>query len=277
MNYIAKENFYGRCELTKSIELTALHTSHITNMKSGQSSYGEFHNFWELVLVLEGVLTATTEKEVFNINQNCMILHPPMVYHRHANTSVKNLKFIVLSFDADSIPITSNSIYILTSEDVQELKYITYLIEEKFVKNTLNLIRPKDESSHICQEIKSRLELFLVNVISGQTIPRKNINSDYKRIVKYLKDNLNRSLTLDEIAQDLNMSASNIKRIFSKYSDIGVMNYFHHCRVKYSITLLEQDYSVKEVSEILGYSSQSVFCTTFKNIMGFPPSQIKKM
>lgn len=270
------EKIYTQVELNKKIDITALHTTFINNMKCGTGSMGEFHNFWELVMVIDGELMAATEKEVFVVKKNCMIVHPPMAFHRHFNSAQQDTRMLVISFEANAIPIMKNSIFVLDGQAVEECVSIVDLIRENYeIRNGLNVFAQKTTNEYVGQEIKSRLELFLVNAFSGNTLPRKNVNSDYKRIVKYVKENLNKSLTLADIAQALNMSGSNVKKIFSKYSGMGVMSYYNRCRVEQAVRLLENDYSVKDVAEMLGYSSQSAFCTAFKNILGFPPSKVK--
>lgn len=271
------EKAYARCELNRKVDIIALHTAFIKNMESGTGSPGEFHNFWELVLVIDGELMAATEKEVFLVKKNCMIVHPPMAFHRHFNSSDQDTIILVISFDAYAIPIMKNSIFVLDGQAVDECVAIVELICQNYkIINGMGVTEQKTSNEFVGQEIKSRLELFLVNAFSGTTLPRKNVNSDYKRIVKYVKEHLSQSLTLTDIANALNMSASNVKKIFSKYSGMGVMTYYNRCRVEQSVRLLENGFSVKDTAEMLGYSSQSAFCTAFKNILGFPPSKVKE-
>lgn len=120
------------------------------------------------------------------------------------------------------------------------------------------------------------MELFLFHAFSGQTLPRKSINGYYKHIVKYLKENMHRNITLSEVADELNMSVSNVKKIFSKYSGMSVMAYFNRCKIEQAILMLKAGDSVKEVAEKLGYSSQSAFYNSFKNITGVSPSKFKE-
>lgn len=271
------EKVYTRCELHKRVDVVALHTTFIKNMTAGTGSTGEFHNFWELLLILEGELMAATEKEVFVVKKNCMIVHPPMAFHRHFNSTDQDAKMLVISFDANAIPIMKNSIFVLDGQAVEECVAIVELICENYkIQNGLGVVEQKTANDYMGQEIKSRLELLLVNAFSGMILPRKNVNSDYERIVKYVKENINRGLTLSDVAQALNMSKSNVKKIFSRYSGMGVMTYYNRCRVERSVQLLESGYSVKDTAEMMGYSSQSAFCTAFKNILGFPPSKVKE-
>ena len=89
----------------------------------------------------------------------------------------------------------------------------------------------------------------------------------------FLSENVHAGLTLPEIARQLHMSVSNVKLIFSRYSGMGVMKYYTNLKMQAAVTYLGEGLSVKEVAERLSYSSQSAFCTAFKNHTGLPPSQ----
>ena len=269
-----KESFYPRCPLQEIIQVSALRTSFSRTMVPGDSSRGEFHNFWELILVLEGEMTVATNQAVFTAKQNCLVLLPPMMIHYVSNRSKGDMRFQVLSFDATIRAQLNDILFILTQDDVQNCRHLEQLIWDNFDCNGI-VVQPKPDNYLICQEVKSRLELLLISVLSGKTAPHKSINGEYTQIVRFLNKNLHRRLTLEDVAREMNMSISNVKKIFSKYSDIGVIHYFNRCKINHSISLLKGGYSVKEVADKLGFSSQSVFCTAFKSIMGFPPSELR--
>ena len=272
-----KQVFYGSCELEKCFDITALYTAFTKTFQKGEGSSGEFHNFWELVVVIDGTLTVATGKGIFSIKKNSMILHPPMAFHRHLNEEDVPLTFLVLTFDAKQMPIEKDSVYVLDAEEVKECRDILNLIYEKyFIERQLIVTRPKVPGDFSGQEVKSRLELFFVNVCSGKMVSRKNVNFEYQQIVRFIKENLTRNLTLADMASALCMSTSKLKKVFSGYSGMGVITYYNRCRMKLAYQLLEQGHFVREVAELLEYSSQSAFCTAFKNTLGFPPSKVRK-
>ena len=124
--------------------------------------------------------------------------------------------------------------------------------------------------------VRASATAVLSTTLHSQIQPYNNADQDYQRIVGYLRGNIHRNLTIPMIARELEMSVSNLKRIFSLYAGMGIMKYLSQLKFQKAVQLLEQGHSVLEVSEMLAYTSQSVFSTAFKNTMGVPPSKYRK-
>lgn len=90
-----------------------------------------------------------------------------------------------------------------------------------------------------------------------------------------MKDNCDKSLTVNDIAKLLNMSASNIKRVFSIYSDIGIAKFFLNLRIRKAKELLQNGISPNNVANELGFSP-NYFYTVFKREVGITPNKYVK-
>ena len=269
-----REYFYRKCPLDSCIQVTDLRTCFIRAMEPGYMSQGEYHNFWEIILVLEGEITIATDKTVYVVQNNSMALLTPMEIHWVSNASAQEAGALILSFGGELPDAAGHAIYVLMPDTVHQFSSLVRLIRENFRMETISVIAPKEDHPFIVQEVRSRLELLLTCMLSGRSVRPQTISADYKRIVDYLNSHLHEKLTLYEIAQALSMSVSNMKKVFSKYSDVGVIAYFNRCKLNRAVSLLEQGMSVRTVSDTLGYSSQSAFCTAFKNSFGVPPSRM---
>lgn len=269
-----KEAFYANCPLKKEIEITGLHTAFTREMETDYSSQGEFHNFWELAVALEGSVCVATDKNAFMLEKNCMVLHPPMEFHRHFNDTGTTSRFAVLTFDAALMPQVPLCVYRLTPKQCVELVAIIQRIFQSCeMEDEWQVLSPRAEEPFAQQEIKSRLELFLLTVLRGRTMARESCSPEYERIVAGLSGALEENLTLEELAHRLGMSQSNLKRIFSRYCQIGVMCYYRQMRMHRATELLQSGYSVRETAERLNFSSQSAFCNAFKRMLREAPSK----
>jgi len=91
-----------------------------------------------------------------------------------------------------------------------------------------------------------------------------------------MKENCHRSLCLEQLAQLCEMSVSNMKRIFGRFSDVGVAKYFLSLKIRRAKELLEQEIPASQVAEMLDYSEINYFYTVFKRETGMTPTQYKR-
>ena len=154
---------------------------------------------------------------------------------------------------------------------------------EKYAENTdtvygryLSAFTSSESYSQTVSLYIQRLMLSLYE--SGSILPVLNTDdsSAFARAVRYMNDNISANLSVDEIADYMNLSVSSLKRIFSKYAGMGVHKYFLKLKLKNAAELLEKGFSVTSVGDRLGFSSQGYFTNVFKREIGFLPSQYKK-
>lgn len=115
------------------------------------------------------------------------------------------------------------------------------------------------------------LELLFLNItLSNNFIVPSESNSAslFKEAIKILKNNIDSSISVDELANKLGISLSNIKRLFAKYSDYGVHDYFNLLKINRAKSLLKDGYSVTETAALTGFANQAYFSAAFKRITG---------
>ena len=122
--------------------------------------------------------------------------------------------------------------------------------------------------------LKQAVEQMLLSILGCEAQLARD-NPEYSRIMTVLQERIADNLSCCELAQELGMSQSNLKRVFSSYSRVGIMHYYRHLRTEYAAVLLKEGLSVHAVSERLNYSSQSAFCNSFKRMCGILPSDVR--
>lgn len=70
------------------------------------------------------------------------------------------------------------------------------------------------------------------------------------------------------------MSQATLKRIFARYTGIGIHKYFLQLKIKSATELLQSGMNVCQTSEKLGFSSQCYFSTVYKRETGKSPSEV---
>lgn len=97
------------------------------------------------------------------------------------------------------------------------------------------------------------------------------------RVTLYMKENLERQLTLKEIAQYAGYSESYFYRQFVRQTSLSPINYFIHLKInKAAVYLLKTTMTVSQIAAKLGFGSADYFSRTFKRIVGISASDFRK-
>jgi AraC-like DNA-binding protein/uncharacterized protein (DUF3820 family) len=85
----------------------------------------------------------------------------------------------------------------------------------------------------------------------------------------YIKENLTKKLTLDEIAANVGLSKYYFLRQFKKITGYTVIDYVNIIRCEYAQELLRSEkYKVKEVALLCGFDNFSYFTNVYKKYTG---------
>ena len=270
-----KEAIYKTCPVEKKLEILGLHTAFVREADVNYSSQGEFHNFWEFVFVLKGELWIKTDTRTCIVGKNQAILHKPMEYHQHANFGENENRFAVLSFDAQ-MPPTPEDVLHLTLQQTQLLTELIHQIREIHeIEDDLHIVRVKQQKNLSQQKIIQRVEMLLIDILN-QKEELHNNSSEYEKIVDVINKRLEENLSLEELAEKMHMSPSNLKRIFSRHYQGGIMQYYRQMQMDRAVLLMQEGLSVCQASEKLNFISQSAFCNAFKRVYGTAPTKYLK-
>ncbi|HJZ38948.1 MAG TPA: AraC family transcriptional regulator [Bacteroidales bacterium] len=97
-------------------------------------------------------------------------------------------------------------------------------------------------------------------------------NPPISRSIQFMEQNLNRKITLHDIADEAGYSSSYFTTLFRRKTGYSPLSYFVHLRISKACEYL--DYSklkIKEISFMLGYSDPYYFSKDFQKKMGLSP------
>jgi len=101
-------------------------------------------------------------------------------------------------------------------------------------------------------------------------------NPVVRHALNFLNKNLNKKLTLREIANEVGYSPTYFTTLFKKETNYAPLSYFSHLKILKACEFL--DYTkikIKEISFNLGYSDPYYFTKDFKKRMGLSPRQYR--
>lgn len=122
------------------------------------------------------------------------------------------------------------------------------------------------------------LELDMVNTYVNLLIYDVEVTNNFviNKILKHLHLNIESEISLEKLAEDLNLSASYISSCFKKQMGISIMKYAKKIRIdRAKVLLTTTDISILDLSVSLGFYDQSHFSKTFKKFTGVSPSKYR--
>ena len=267
---------YKIMPITKSIEVHSLVCAVDAVRPKNFYFSGEMHDFWEVVLVYSGTATATADERIYNLQSGDLLFHKPMEFHRiwSGSDNAPHLKIISFCASGEGMKYFENSFFRLDPHETQAFAHIT----EGFVQNT-HCDKPPDynPTQKFSPSLTAALlEVFLLELLEKEKFSRNTFSHNeeqYYNIVRVMKENCNKSMSLAQLAELCNMSQSNLKRIFGCYSDIGPAKYFTTLKMRHAAELLNSGMSAAETAAALGFNEICYFYTVFKREYGMTPAQ----
>lgn len=93
----------------------------------------------------------------------------------------------------------------------------------------------------------------------------------------FMQKNINKKLSLEEIAESVRYSPSHFGQLFLKKTGHTPLNYFTHMKIQKACQLLDfSDMKIKEIADKLSFYDQYHFTKVFIKILGESPSSYKK-
>ncbi|GAA0729386.1 response regulator [Clostridium malenominatum] len=100
-------------------------------------------------------------------------------------------------------------------------------------------------------------------------------------VLTYMKENFSYNhLSLNFIAEQFHISQSYLARIIKQKTGTSFTDYLNKLRINMAIKLLtdkDMDYTINDISNMVGYSSQHYFSRAFKNYMGVSPNKYRNV
>ncbi len=167
-------------------------------------------------------------------------------------------------------------------------KYVNFTVDlNGFTALLLNPQKISENSdSERGQTVKNCLELLILDNIKPAY---KSIKSDFggdiymfeseritEKIISYLSKNLNRVVTLEEVADKLFFSKSYVKRAFKEQTGTSILKMHTEMRINEAKKRLSGGEPISKTASKLGFSSQNHFSKVFKAQTGMTPTEYKK-
>ena len=271
---------YRHVDLNNVFRLTELYTAFKAQYFPNYSTVGETHDFWEIVIVLDGEIGITAGSKVLTLKAGEAILHEPLEFHRLWSEKNSSPSIVILSFNCENMPKLQSRLFKISDDTQYKACELIELISKSFTRGRFCVHEIKNINSVEYEFTVKKAEMLLLEIVSGNVIkitPDNTLSAkNYSNIIKVLKNNVHNHLDIPQIAELCNMSEVNLKKTFSRYAGIGVKKYYNMLIMNEAIVMLKQGASISETADALSFNDCSYFSTAFKRITGISPSNYKK-
>ncbi len=136
-----------------------------------------------------------------------------------------------------------------------------------------------DESAEATEiyNIVRGAEVYFTQLVA-ETRRQKTENPLIIRAEKLIFKSLHNKIKVEDIAKELNTNASYLSASFKKETGVTIHEFIMNEKMKISENLLlYSNYSIEEIANYLGFSSQSHFGNVFKRKFGLTPNKFRSL
>ena len=252
-------------------------------------THDDYHNFCELLYVDNGSVMVHGENYTGLVSNNQLIIHRPNEVHSLTCADDVAPNVIIIGFEClcDAIAPFANSPITLSGEHKRMLAEImkegmnTY--EPPYDTITLDMQKRKDPIFGADQMLKLRMEIFLITLVRDfdvrdNTLKYESEEENKVSIVhKYISEHYMEKIQLDNLCFLFGTNKTTLCRNFKNIYGKSVTGYINMLKEKEAKRLLrENELSITEISDRLGFNSIHYFCRFFKKETGQSPKEYLK-
>ena len=242
-----------------------------------------WHIEFELIRVRRGSFLMTLNEEKVSVTQGSSLLLLPGTLHSGVPT---DCIYECIVFDIDILVTKNDS----TSKLIQTLKnqeadaYYHFPSTDTTIAQVVDSIFDSTASKGEGYQAVALGGIYqLVGLIFNKSYNKSNApasGSQYRRITQlrtvltFFDANYHRTLTLEEIAQCVDMSPKYFCRFFKEMTHRTPMDHLNYYRIERACQqLLTSDLSITEIAYSCGFNDLSYFIKTFKRYKGTTPKK----
>lgn len=227
-----------------------------------------------LIYCVKGEGWYTIKNKKFIVKPNQYFILPKGVAHEYGAELKNPWSIYWVHFTGENAEYFTS--YLQAKNNYEPVRVAPSALRLMIFEDILNHLEFLNNSSNlVCAN--SSLYAFLA---SFQRLHLKTSNKEdnpIEEVIGYMKANLDKNLTLEDLASHVHMSPSHLSALFRQKTKYSPINLFTSLKIqKASQLLLDEQYNIKTIAVSLGYDDPYHFSRVFKNTMGVSPKYFKK-
>lgn len=236
---------------------------------SNKEYCNHYHNFYEIFYFISGTARYTVEGEKYPLSPGDALIIKPGDFHSVEFVDFSPYERYVLKIPAAFIPQ-----YI--AEKIEGRSHF-YPAQSEAIEifNSLdkaNNILSGNDMYYFGGAIAAQAAIYLCAKNTSPDESTNLANADIIRILQYINDNIEKPLTMSDIAAAFHYSSDYLSRKFYQYMKTPIMKYVRTKRILAARKMLLTGIKPTQAAEILGFSDYSTFYRSYISVTGKSPS-----
>lgn len=251
-----------------------------------------WHDEMEIVYVEKGSFEEYIDLESYKVKAGDIILINPCLLHSFKHTDDERSSFRTIIFNFNML--TGNN------TDACAIKYLTPFLDGNYINpivisqdaphyqelfaSVSRLIEEYDKKNAF-YEMKIKAELFNLFYILfsyffkaelREPSIKDNTTRNIKTILDYIDENYMKTITIDELAESVDLSKHYFMRFFKKYMGMTCIEYINDYRLNIATNLLlTTGMQITEIAARIGITNLSYFNRIFKKKFNMTPKEYR--
>lgn len=244
------------------------------------------HDFYEIYYFLEGDVTYYIEGHGYQMEANSLLIINNKELHKPIfNKELPYERIVIHFFPWVLSKYDSYDFNLLECFENRKEAHHNKIIDKNkeifsYFKKITQYVQNKSLESELMVETLFIQMLVLINKkFNKKTVENNNFikyNRRILEIITYINNNIEKSLSLNLLAEEFYLNKSYLSHIFKKNTGFSVLQYIHYKKIMTAKRLLLDNNSCSEVSSKLNFGDYSTFYRSFKREVGISPQEYQK-
>lgn len=229
-----------------------------------------YHNFYEIFYFVNGTAMYTVEAEKRTLQPGDALIVKPGEFHHVEFLDHSPYERYVIKLPICFMPqyvaerLARRSAFFPEQHELAEMFARFDWAAERF---------SEDDMYFFCGALASQIAICLCATKPHAANDENLANAEMVEVLSYINNNLEKPLTLADIAGAFHYSSDYLSRRFFQYMRTSIMKYVRTKRILNAHKLLLLGYKPTQVADMLNFSDYSTFYRSYMSVMGKAPSE----
>ena len=240
--------------------------------KKKSSCYGpSIREYYIMHLVTKGKGKLIIDKKTYDVKEGDCFLVPPNLMTSYTADSIDPFSYYWIGFGGiDALELLIKAGFL--SNDTYVIHPIHY---DTILKRLINVTNVNSTDGTAEYVLIGELYLIFADMINVSAV-HSNEAAYMEEALRFIKENYQKFITVSDIANHLGIDRTYLFRLFKKEINVSPIDYLISLRIeKAKLLLVNTKKPVKEISQLIGYSSYTSFVRSFKNKCKLLPSEYR--